>query len=158
MVCVVCVQTVKITARFSLADDVTTGMPGPRAGSSWFQPRGGSTTTGLRSTGAVKRGATKLIQPVRDYLFYLNIYGGTVGRFLAQIRRCLMSPPVSPHPLDDDLGGRCAGLKFPLTFASAQQHRSIAKRRRHRRSAPAPAAAPLNPPFSLENTGAFTAF
>lgn len=54
-----------------------------------------------------------------------------------------MSTRVSPtHPLDDDLRGRCAGVRFPLTFASAQPHRSIVKRRRHR-SVSAPAAAPL---------------
>lgn len=40
----------------------------------------------------------------------------------------------SPHPLDDDLRGRCAGVKFPLTFACAQQHRGFATRRRHRSS------------------------
>ena len=67
-VCVcVCGQAVIIQARFRLADDVTAGMPGPRAGSSWFQPRGGSTTAGLRSTGAVRHGARRLIQPVSDY-------------------------------------------------------------------------------------------
>lgn len=54
-----------------------------------------------------------------------------------------MSARVSPpNPFDDDLRGRCAGVRFPLTFASAQPHWSIVKRRRHR-SVSAPAAVPL---------------
>lgn len=103
-------------------------MPGTRAGSSWFHPRGGSTTTGLRSTGAVKcvTLARKLIQPVSDYCLNPNIYRRIPWDSSSlKFGAVLMSPCVSPHPLDDDLRGRCACLKFPLTFSSAQQHRSI---------------------------------
>lgn len=145
--------------RYGLGYDVTAGMPGPRAASGWFQARGVFTRTGLRSTGAFERGAEET-NPERLGLTRQSKYihppaiSWDAPSFESGAVWCHLR--VFPHPLDDDLRGRCAGVKFPLTFVSAQQHRSIVKRRRYW-SASAPAAAPLSPPVPARNTGAPTA-
>lgn len=98
---------------------------------------------GLRSTGAVRCGASQIIQRVSDYRLSQNLYQPIAWDASSLKFGAVFISPCFSHPLDDDLPGRCACLKCSLTFASAQQHRSIVKR--CHRSAPAPAAAPNLP-------------
>lgn len=84
-------------------------------GSSGFQPRGDSAVIGLRSSDSAKCASGKLVGPA-------SRFDSTAGRLSTLKYGPVSCHHDSPHPLDDDLRARCAGVRFPLTFASAHQH------------------------------------
>ena len=54
---------------------------------------------------------------------FAGVTSGRPLRFKLRAVRCqLLGVRVSPPPLDDDLKGRCACVKSPMTFASAHLH------------------------------------